>query len=180
MNIYIPKNLLEIPVIKQMVDMLSYYSENVKTEEKYPFQYYNNSQIIDPVKEFIELCISSQSYPETQDKENISNYLTRLFYSVKGTVKVFELMETYLGISFIGEVTYNTEFIEFGIDKVLVDNEELFYQLLVDFLNSLLYFRELRVSSSTTDLLINGNISNSIGSGISVFNKITIDTIYEN
>lgn len=179
MKIYIPKNLLEVPIIDQMAKMLSYYSENIKSEEEYPFQYYNNSQIIDPVKEFIDLCMSSQVYPESQDKDNISNYLTRLFYSVKGTVKVFELMETYLGISFSSEVNYSTEFIEFGIDKVLVDNEELFYQLLIDFLNSLLYFRELKVSSSTTDLLINGNISNSIGSGISMFNNIIVDKIYE-
>lgn len=179
MKIYIPKRLLEIPIIDQFSKMITYYSDNIESEEDFPFLGYNNSQKLDPVKEFIDICLSVQNYPENQDVENISNYLVKLFYSVKGTVKVFEYMEKYLGITFVGDVRYTTELVDFSIKDVLVEDEDLFNQLLSGFLSSLLYYNNLGISSSTSDLVIRGVIENSANGKIIQYNIITT-TLYEN
>lgn len=172
MKLFLPKKLLDIPVIGNLSKMLNYYNENSNLE----LSSYNVKKREDPVRDFIELCTSSIEYPENQDRDSIVNYLVRLFYGVKGSLKVFSFIESYLGISFIGEVKYTIDQVELGIENVIVDNEELFYQLLREFLGALLYFKELKITSSTADLVVSGEINNSIGGGVILYKEIMVDS----
>lgn len=178
MKVYIQPHLRKIEIVDQMYNMIqeyaNYYVESVNSFSDYYYFDLKN----DPVKKFLKLCISEDSIKEGQEYEEVINYLSRLFYSVKGTVKVFDYMKQYLGLEFEGDIVYTTKYIEFKLAEISISDENLFYESMRDFLDALLYFRELRSSIDSVDLVLSGEISSSIGSGIVVYNKF-IATPYE-
>lgn len=176
MKIYIQPHLKKIEVIDQLEKMVrgysDYYVENVNSFADYYYYDLKN----DPVKKFLRLCI--QTVSGDQDYEEVINYLSRLFYSVKGTVKVFDYMKQFLGLKFEGDIVYTTKYIEFKLSEISLTDENLFYESLQEFLEALLYFQELRSSIDSVDLVLGGEIISSVGSGIIGYNKFTA-TPYE-
>ena len=106
---------------------------------------------IDPVMRFIGYCI--KEVPENQDYQSVLNYLTRLFYSVRGTRKVFEYMKKYLGIEFVGDPIYTVNTISFTLSNNIVDSDiALFNKYLIEFLDNLIYYGKLNYYISGLEL----------------------------
>lgn len=173
MKIYIPDHLKSLKIIEQMDQMIKEYSSKYYTSNSDSFNDYYYSLMSDPVKKFVSLCISKDSINESQDYEEVINYISKLFYSVKGTIKVFDYMKTYLGLVFEGDLVYSTQYIEFKLSDLTLSDENLFYESLTDFLDALLYYRELRINIDSIDLDLTGDINNFIGATINKFNEIT-------
>jgi hypothetical protein len=99
---------------------------------------------IDPVLRFVGFCIKQQEGQDQEEYQAILEYVTRLFYSVRGTRKVFDYIQRYLGIKFIGNPVYTVKSISFSIanDTTWYD-VSLFNSYLLDFLNTLLYYESI-------------------------------------
>jgi len=178
MKIHVPIHLRKIEVIDQMCKMIEEYGENFYIDTTDSFENYYYYLKLDPVKRFLNLCISRSDLYSGQDYEVVINYLSRLFYSVKGTIKVFEYMRRYLGLNFEGDIIYTTKYIEFKLSDISLTDEKMFYQYLKEFLDALLYFQELRIIIDAVNLVLSGNINNYVYSGITCYNEITAE-IYE-
>ena len=130
MTIYVPAHLRKLGIFKNLCDMVqAYISEFEPPEEESTLR-------IDPVLEFIRICLPGSS-PEVQ------NYLVRMFYSVKGTMKVIEYAEIFLELGFEGEVIYTTRTLSFVLPSIKGSDAAVFDSSLREFLGSLLYFEDL-------------------------------------
>jgi hypothetical protein len=99
---------------------------------------------IDPVLRFVNFCIKKEDSQSEEEYQAILDYVTRLFYSVRGTRRVFDYMSRYLGIKFVGSPVYTIKTISFSIahDTSWYDIS-LFNSYLLEFLDCLLYYEEL-------------------------------------
>lgn len=123
--------------------MVLKYQEDYEPEPT-SFDSYQNYSKIDPVLRFTSFCIKREEGQDDESYMSILYYVTRLFYSVRGTRKVFDYMERYLGIKFIGKPVYNIKTISFSIaEKQDWYDVSLFNSYLLDFLNCLLYYENL-------------------------------------
>jgi hypothetical protein len=117
------------------------------------FTGYQNYMKIDPVLRFVSFCISKKEDQTEEEYQAILNYVVRLFYSVRGTRRVFDYIQRYLGIRFIGNPIYTVKSISFSIaNQTEWYDVSLFNTYLVDFLNFLLYYEAL---SYKVDLNLN-------------------------
>lgn len=179
MKIYIPEHLKKLEIIDQLEKLLIEYSSNYYVDSSNSFDDYLYSLKNDPVKKFLSLCIPKDSINENEQVyEDIINYLYRLFYSVKGTIKVFDYMKKYLNLEFDGDIIYTTRYVELKLKSISVSDENLFYESMKEFLDSLLYFHELNTSTDSIDLILSGTIDSYIGSGIITYKEYTSE-IYE-
>lgn len=170
MNIYIPQHLRKIGVIKQLCQMVQAYGDPENPyylEATGAFDNYKYCLKLDPVKRFLSLCIPESKYIDSdQDYDAVLSYLSALFYSVKGTLKVFEYMKKYLGLEFQGEIVYTTKYVEFSLKNLKVDDESIFSEAMRDFLNALLYFQEFIFNSNIIGISIESEIKNKLSAGI--------------
>lgn len=170
MKVYIPSHLESLEIIRQMKLMINEYSKYY-VDALNPFDDYYYSLKSDPVKRFINICLTKESISTSQDYEEVINYISRLFYSVKGTIKVFDYMKKYLKLEFEGDLVYSTKYIEFKLINLTLNDENLFYESLVEFLDTLLYYQELRININSIDLKLTGEINSEIGSTLVKYNK---------
>ena len=105
----------------------------------------------------IKLSLESQGIDP--DDENTVNYLTKLFYSVKGTQKIFEYMHKYLGINFIGDVSYSINEVVFEIEEVTVTDISVYIKTLKEFLSALLYYYDLNIIIDLMNLKVSEVLS---------------------
>lgn len=180
MKIFVPNHLRRIEILDQMVRMIQEYSSKYYEESSDSFGDYYYSLKNDPVNKFLTLCIPESSIGGDQTYEEVITYLSRLFYSVKGTVKVFEYMKTYLGLSFEGDIIYTTDYIEFNLKDVSLSDENLFYESLKNFLDALMYYKELRTNIGTVNLVLTGNITNFVGTNLECYNQFVAEQYNEN
>lgn len=183
MKIYIPKHLRNIEIIDQLYRMIEDYEEqysSVVSTQQGSFDDYYIYSGSDPVKNFLRLCIPKSSLPDNQDYEEVINYLSKLFYSVKGTIQVFNYMIQYLPLDFDGEIIYDSGEITVNFENLSVENESLFYELLKKFLDALIYYTRLNtnICSGSIDLTIQNKFQNYIGANLRSYNKMTV-TPYE-
>lgn len=180
MKIYIPKHLRNIELIDQLYRMIESYEEQYTQSQKGSFDDYYVYSGSDPVKNFLRLCIPESSLPADQDYEEAINYLSKLFYSVKGTIQVFNYMIQYLPLDFDGEIIYDSGEITVNFENLSVENESLFYELLKGFLDALTYYTRLNtnIGSGSIDLIIQSKFQNYIGANLRSYNKMTV-TPYE-
>jgi len=135
-------HLMEIPVIRQMVELYSkYQSLGLASEALGSFRYYYTSQGLDPVRDFVETNLIGK-IKDIPDYENIIDYVTAMFYSVKGTLKVFDYMGRFFNDSLevAGDKLYNGE--NLTVNLVLSDslyNTVEFVEGLKNFLSCLLW-----------------------------------------
>lgn len=137
--------------------------EQSKQDEvgKDSFSDYQWSLSNDPVKRFIDLCLPK----DLVDRQDTINYLSALFYSVKGTYKVFDYLIFHNLIdSSRSRITYTAREIKIEISKIGV-NKEIFCSALEDFLEALLYFESLKIYIDDIDLEMTGNLTTQLNHG---------------
>lgn len=166
MTIYIPKHLRDnIEIFKQMYDMVVKYAE-ITTEPRYAFSDYHWSLSNDPVKRFLDLCISNQySEVDEEDYSAIINYLTALFYSVKGTHKIFDYLLNYNIIKTSkAKIKYTSKSIDITLDGITIERG-LFCEAFEKFLCALLFFDSLKITINNLDITMRGELGVSINHG---------------
>ena len=177
MKIFIPKNLTNIEIISQLKKMIDgyaeYYEETSGSFDNY-YYYLKN----DDVKRFITLCISKETLDSSQEYSEVINYISRLFYSVKGTPLVFNYIEKYLGIK-LKNIVYTAETISFEVEEIETFNINSFVNSLRNFLSALLYYGELTSTIEMINLIIKGEIHTNVSSGIIRYKEFIIDDIIE-
>jgi hypothetical protein len=108
---------------------------------------------IDPVLRFVGFCIKKGEDQSQEEYQAIIDYVTRLFYSVRGTRRVFDYISRYLGIKFVGNPVYTVKTISFSIENDTTWYDvSLFNSYLLEFLECLLYYESL---SYKVDLNLN-------------------------
>lgn len=124
--------------------MMAEYSKN-KVETVDSFSGYKDSLKIDPVYRYLNLV-----YPEGwENKESNLSYLSNLFYRVKGTSKVIDLLVSFgiLGSweEPVGEASYNGRRVEVYVPSISFDRD-LYCTYLKEFLENLLFFDHLKIT----------------------------------
>ena len=165
MKIYIPKHLREVGIFRDLGRMITAYEESYIPPVT-SFDDYQSFSKIDPVLRFVSFCITEEDQPE--DYESVLEYVTRMFYSVRGTRKVFEYMKRYLGIRFKGEPVYTVRTISFSIENSSEYDASLFSTYLIEFLNYLLYFESINYKPSS-DLTITEELDFYCGVGVKTY-----------
>jgi hypothetical protein len=108
------------------------------------FTDYQSYMKIDPVLRFVGFCIKRRDGQAEEEYQAILEYVTRLFYSVRGTRRVLDYIGRYLGIKFIGNPIYTVKSISFSIaNQTEWYDVSLFNTYLLDFLSTLLYYENI-------------------------------------
>lgn len=184
MVIYIPNHLKSsIPILKTLSDMVVEYNKSYSKKSLDSFEDYYLHYSINTIKSFIELSLGSQekSISKDNNREDVINYLVKLFYSVKGTPKIFEYMEKYLGIKFKGgidNIRYTVNEVIFDIDEISVDDIQTYIDSLKNFLSSLLYYGDLITEISKINLTIKDTINVSVITDIQKYKEYIITDIF--
>lgn len=161
MKLYVPSHLRNIPVLDMLCRMISLYSSTYYEDYYSSFDDFYNFYIkIDPIKRFLNLVLSKEKFGNISEEgyEEYINYLATLFYSVKGTVRIFDYIIKYLASEDTFTIDPDTFFYNtssLNIDISLRDtklNGNLFYGCLVDFLDSLLYYNKEMSNINVKDL----------------------------
>ena len=175
MKIYVPFYLRDIPVISQFIQIYSRYISNYREEPRDSLADYRESLKRDPVKYFVGYCFSEEELGDKYD--DIVNYVSRLFYSVKGTKKVFDYMKKYLNetLDIQGEPIYTGQYIEIMFGDIVLTDEEHFYTSLYNFLSALLVFENLITNVGTIGLTIKDEITNYIASSVVCYKKYEVN-----
>ena len=177
MKIFIPRNLSNIEIVSQLSKMIEGYQQYYEeTEGSFDNYYYFLKN--DDVKRFIGLCITEDDISETQEHSDVLNYISRLFYSVKGTPLVFNYIEKYLGIK-LNNIIYTAETISFEIEEIKTNNINVFINSLRNFLSALLYFGEISSTIKMINLIIKGDIHTNVSTGIIRYKEYIIEKFEE-
>lgn len=177
MKIFIPRNLSNIEIVSQLSKMIEGYQQYYEeTEGSFDNYYYFLKN--DDVKRFIGLCITEDDISETQEHSDVLNYISRLFYSVKGTPLVFNYIEKYLGIK-LNNIIYTAETISFEIEEIKTNNINVFINSLRNFLSALLYFGEISSTIKMINLIIKGDIHTNVSTGIIRYKEHIIEKFEE-
>jgi len=165
MFVYIPRHLGKIGVVSQMTDLLMEYAKTYGSSgASESFDYYYYYYTIDPVKNFIRMCLTNSGEPLD---EGVQSYLVRLFYSVKGTPKVLDLMEKELGLEFIPDSTgrkyiYDDNKITYRLGEISTFNLQSFMEGQEKFLKALIYYHDLTALIDSAKLIITESLKTSI------------------
>jgi hypothetical protein len=184
MNLYIPKHLRRLRIIDNMCRLIQVYSDDYLEDRTTAFDNYRYYLKIDPVKRFLHFCINSwedNSNGENENYESVIKYLSKLFYSVKGTIKVLEYMKRYLNLKITRE-TYSIQVLSFTLEEVTLTDidEKIFYDALLDFLEALLYFKTADIKIELIKLYISNEPNNCIGTGIITYEEYKPTQYIEN
>lgn len=143
MRIYIPQHLRKLGIFRDLGKMVEKYASDYESSEG-SFSDYQRFLKIDPVLRFVNFCIS-QGERSDDEYQDITNYVARLFWSVRGTKRVFDFIKRYLGIRFVGEPIYTVKTISFSIaNETDWYDVALFNEYFIEFLNYLLYFENIQ------------------------------------
>ena len=173
MNIFIPKYLRErVKIIDQLYNMIrAYYEEYSQTKEEDSFDQFRFSRRNDYVVRFLDYVIPTKyittevngetiTVEDKTTRETALNYLSKLFYSVKGTYKVLDYLidynilnadENWWNLNNLNnnkvDISYTARSIDIKVDK-LPDglDRELYCDYLEKFLCALLYFEFLTIN----------------------------------
>lgn len=165
MTIHIPAHLDNIKIVSQLSSFIKAYSEQF-TESSGSFDHYYNQYTQDSIKKFIYLSLEVSNVTESNNYNEVAIYLSRLFYSVKGSLRIFDYMKDYLKIPFVGEILYTINEIRFEVSEITTVDMENYISSMKDFISSLLYYNDLSITIDTIKLIVSGNIENIISSGI--------------
>lgn len=167
MNLYIPKHLRKLKIIDNMCNMIQeYVDEGLLEDRTTAFDNYYYYLKVDPVQKFLRICINSWDDERKENYDSVIKYLSKLFYSVKGTVKVLEYMKHYLNMKITNEI-YSVQILSFTIEEVTLTDidEKIFHDALIDFLNALLYFKSVTIRIELIKLNLSNSLNNYIGAG---------------
>jgi len=184
MKIYIPQYLRDIPVLSQLSSMYEIFANLYKGGNESSFSAYRESLKRDPVKYFVNMCLSDNLSSGNISEEtyiNIVNYITHLFYCVKGTRKVFDYMHEFLD-DFLHLIElepgrygrYDGRHIEVRFNNLVVTDGELFYTSLIKFFDALLVFEDIKTNIEI-EMEIKDEIANFIVAGLVCYKKFNIE-----
>lgn len=184
MNIYIPQHLREIKIIDNLCRMIEGYADKFDPGRT-SFDDYREYLKSDPVKNFISLCIKDPVQRENETPAELLeryrdyiNYISKCFYSVKGTQVVFEYMRRYLDKLEVGEeVIYNGETLSISLKNVELSDEFIFQDALRKFLNALLYFKDFSINNNHVTLNIRSDIKNYIATGLVQYKEFLLEEV---
>ena len=143
MRIYIPQHLKKLGIFRDLGRMIEEY-EKIYQSPISSFTDYQNYMKIDPVLRFVSFCIKQGEDQSEEEYQAVLSYVTRLFYSVRGTRRVFDYISRYLGIRFVGDPVYTIKTISFSIENDTAWYDvSLFNTYLIEFLDYLLYYESL-------------------------------------
>lgn len=165
LNVYIPVHLRKIKIIDQLQKLISEKKSNPAYNEEEiddSFESYNSYLANDPVETFVKFCLPKESI-KVGDYETVITYITHLFYLVKGTIKVIDFMKKYLNLKMNEDFFYSPKKIRLSFKELNTLNDSLFYDLLLNFLNELLYFNSSVINVSTSNLDLKDSVENTIG-----------------
>lgn len=181
MKIYIPNHLRQLKIVNQLCKMIEKYNDIGYKKYTDPYEYYYSSVNNDPVKKFIGICLSDH-IKQIEELENIVNYFTKFFYSIKGcNEKIIDSLKTRIGLDietyeFKKRGTLVTLNIELNsIPEVVSSNEKFFMKSLVDFLESLILLDTTYIIIKTQKLVISDEINVMVQSDLKVFNVAKIN-----
>lgn len=133
MILKIPKHLTDLNIVLQMHQLVSEYSSNYYEDTSGEDYLYLKDLNFDYVREFIEMsCPNSDIYT--------IDYLTNLFYKIKGATEVFNQVENHLGIKFKGKPRYQINYLLYEFEVIKTNNINGYFRAFKNFLRSLLYF----------------------------------------
>lgn len=174
MRIYIPQHLKKLGIFEDLCKMVLKYEESYVSPVS-SFDDYQSYMKIDPVLRFISFCITRKDDQSEEEYLAILEYLTRLFYSIRGTQDVFTYITRYLGIEFEGEPVYTTKLISFSIKNSQEwYDASLFNEYLISFLNNLLYYENLKYNIDLS-LRITDTLEFSVGTGVKTYKIYKIE-----
>lgn len=180
MNIYIPKHIRKIGVVSKMCELIEKYAESGmytdNTLDSFNSYYYYLKT--DPVNRFLHFCIPEITWSDkhpNEDYESCISYISRLFYSVKGTYQVIEYMKRYLELEFEDPIVYTVNTLRFTIKEITLTeiDEKIYYEALLDFLGALLYFRKAEIKIELIKLHLGNSLHNFTGACIVTYKEYT-------
>lgn len=180
MKLHIPKHFERFEVISQLKQMLLEYSKTgILNTETNSFEDYLYSSSLDSVKKFLMLCISKDSIGEA-DYDNIIDYYTTKFFSFRGTLKVFELLDDIkdiLGIT-IKSYEYTTTSLTIDYDVIETGDINLFVSSATEFFKALLYFQGYIDFIATLKLNLEVDSEFSLSGGAVSYTNYKVEEVY--
>ena len=169
MKIYIPEHLRELPIIKNLYELIVGYQESGNYEEYVSnfSDFYGFYLMSDPVKRFIQYVIPMGATEDGEVYINKITYLSQLFYCVKGTHQVIEYFIKFFGHGAyldINNIEYNGRNLKIELNNISVPDEKYFNDLLKDFFTSLLYFESFGSIVTELNLEIKDEVESNISS----------------
>lgn len=189
MRIYVKDYLRKIPLLKRMCDIIVAYAAEYPPENLDSFSGFRDAQSLDDVATFIDYVSPTIGeyrlrFPKLSDgglaemRKNNVNYLTALFYSVKGTYKVLDYLTEYdlfhqTPITSRVQEQDTTSVISYSARSIVVNineipgffDRDLFCTYLEKFLSSLLYFESLTINIDSVSVEISDTTTVSLNSG---------------
>lgn len=158
MKIFIKKYLRQIPIIDQFCNMINQYIVDYPDDDSDLYEMFREQLKGDTVKNFLNFVTSGSD-------EQIINYLSALFYSVKGTCKVLDYLTEYelLEDTTISYTTQNLSITMNSLPENL--DRELFCNYLEKFLNTLLYFESLTINIGEISVKVDEKTTTSLNHG---------------
>jgi hypothetical protein len=180
-NIYIPNHLKKLKIISDFYNMLTTYETENPLRTSDDFLIGDIDEVVkinqgDPVYYFTWCILRDRVLSEGNDEEylhNIVTYITKLFYCVKGTMKVFDFMEKYLHLDFAESARFeNGNTLVFKLSNISGFSSEFsvnFDNALRKFLSRLIYSSSLGHSYENIELVIEGDLKQTISSNVKVY-----------
>lgn len=172
MKIYIPPHIKKLGIVRDLCSMVTKYAElNVDAQKgSLDYYYYYKTLSYDSVKSFIGICMYYSDPDNSSRTEDNINYLTNLFYAVKGTDKIFDYLTRFLDIKFenyVYDISTGELYINLDIETyngIFKSDEETFKNSFEKFLKALLYVKNLsiNVSIKEVDNLLSINVENNL------------------
>lgn len=185
MRIHIPKHFENLGVMRILKSLIEAYIKEVGTSDLVETNYkdYLKASSVDPVKRLLDyICKIKQLEGETDDeyesrKAYILSYYSHYLYSLRGTLKIFDVlkeMEDVLDLK-IGSYNYSTTNLYVEIDTIEVDDISLFNKYLSAFFGSLLYYKNIKEIIDNIKLNLEFNISSNISGGAAFISEYTVE-----
>jgi hypothetical protein len=180
-NIYIPNHLKKLKIISDFYNMLTTYETENPLRTSDDFLIGDIDEVVkinqgDPVYYFTWCILRDKVLSEGNNEEylhNIVTYITKLFYCVKGTMKVFDFMEKYLHLDFAESARFeNGNTLVFKLSNISGFSSEFsvnFDNALRKFLSRLIYSSSLGHSYENIELVIEGDLKQTISSNVKVY-----------
>lgn len=187
MNIYIPSHIRRnLRIVDQMCKMIeNFYQSNENGINSDPYYYYYTSINYDPVKKFIGICLSNNLLNNSSDWDNIFNYLTKLFYSIKGCPEeIFKYLSDHVKLD-IKSYSYNVTSGELVvlIGKIPLNDknsEKFFRDSFRSFLESLLMVNSFSLNINETELEIIEALDIDFKNELRTYNSVSTELSSDN
>ena len=185
MKFYIPEHLKKLKIIDQVSKVVEAYVPKDDSDSFDDYRWYLQN---DPIRRFLGL---EKEFPEVniedvEDEEEIEsaittlsnyqaemNYLTKLFYTAKGTKKVIEFAKKFIPSLSQAEITYSPDELKININQLAENiDENLYSQYIEGFFNALLIFKRFTCNINQVNIVIDASLSSAIGVGVQAFQII--------